>query len=374
MENVIADTERREGSERPKTKKGTRLIPFFEDFVWSRPTGPLRWEPAGSPRLLSEWSSPGCWLVADEGTEFEAYSPMEEHPRLYEQFAGLAGNPARVPTFASDYGLLVSNPRLLETRNPNVDLMGVWGQENQATWESESRAMSQALELRRLVREWKATSDADRKASKASRKATEAEVKLKRAVVWNPSGQASGVWFDGSALDSEWSFGMRDVPAEYLLHVPRLGAAIASPGYNDTHLGVWKKSGELCGPAREFLARGIAERLRDAVHVRIRIDVDTAGRFVPGISVTPRTLLGALWVQLFQDVIGQRRFAQCSYCQRIYVVHRDPRWVTCSEACMGGRDRVLRDDRDGLSEGEIARKRSLSIDVVQKILATHRTA
>jgi hypothetical protein len=220
--------------------------------------------------------------------------------------------------------------------------------------------MSQALALWRLGKDAKTGS------------ATNALPK--QAIIWNPKGYAPGVWLDGSRLDPEWAFGMEDVPAEYRLRLPRIGAAIAVPGYNDTHLRAWERSFDLSGPALAFLARGVAARLRDAVHVRIRIDVDAGGSFVPGMSVTPKTLLGALWIQLFQDVIGQRRIAQCSYCQLPYFVHKDPRWKTCSEPCMRGRERVLRDRRGGLSEEGIAKKRNLSIDVVRKVLATRDAA
>ena len=111
-------------------------------------------------------------------------------------------------------------------------------------------------------------------------------------------------------------------------------AWIAAPWY-DAHMLDGLKAGELVKPTWCFMQRVINERLKRSVAPQIVWDVTDKALI---LRFMPRSLRGALWLQLAQAIDGKKEYRQCkeSRCQAWFelapqVARTDKQF--CSNAC-----------------------------------------
>jgi hypothetical protein len=247
--------------------------------------------------------SQGDYLAERLPKKRRAYEPLVEHTGLFRTFASLADDKDAIVAFADKYGLLLGGnetifvplprgERAAITRDGNL---GSVPAERLDTWRAE------IAEMRELLALWCAARESDKKKLAAHLK-----------------------WHGGDVVSYR--------PA---------------PEHSITEEAIWRRErdpapmavGDLIKPALYYLARRVTRRLegdeeRPALAFPALIwDTD---KVAPVLVLSPKNLLGALWLQFAQAISGNKIFRECDECSTWFEVSKSAFRVNrmyCSGAC-----------------------------------------
>jgi hypothetical protein len=236
-------------------------------------------------------------------TKRRAYEPLVEHTGLFRTFAALPDDKDAIVAFADRYGLLVGGNEMMFVPLPRGDRgarstvviggnLGSVPAERLETWRSE------IAEMRELSDLWCAAKAADLK-------------KLNLLLTWH--GDDTVVYHHaGGRQEVVWRKKREPLPLS---------------------------EGELIKPAQFYLAKRLTQRLEgDKEHPALASpaliwDLD---KNAPVLVLTPKNLLGALWLQFAQAVSGNKVFRECDECSTWFEVSKAAFRINrmyCSGAC-----------------------------------------
>jgi hypothetical protein len=269
-------------------------------FAWPVPDAPYRLVDLDyeSPSVMR-----GTYLttgVTKEYASFRArwYEPLVQHSGLFREFADLESEETIV-RFASSYGALGGQLRqdIFVSPAERADHPVLCDGELLKRWWSEIRAMRDAIQLW----EWVRAEDVDSLAGYLAPR----EIDLNQVPIGALPFEEANKRYPRTLLGSESRL------ARYARFAP----------------------GDVLGPA--------LAAVQDEIN--IRLEYETAGLLLwdPSerqhtLRIVPRSLRGALWLQLARAVEGNKEFRQCSACQRWFeldprVARRDRHF--CSGTC-----------------------------------------
>ena len=319
-------------------------------FTWGVPHGGYEWQSLHAPDEGPPCGSGRYLLPRDLAAEpAQRYDPLEDEPVLYRGFADLAGHldEARVLAFANKHGWLGLSNTLFEIRQGRRVGLPV-AAERIEDWQSE------AAELLSCVDAWDASTASDRDA-------------LGTFVVTKLVNKRWRAYWTGGHLVRP-----RDVnPA-----LPELSGAIEIRLIERMHppldhffpFGFPNALPASTGDLRRLAMLQVAQIVSGKLLVeptqtarRVRFDADDDR---PELVDEPRSLIGAMWLQLARSIDGDRRYRRCEACNRWFEVGlrrnysgaaRDVRrrqTKTCSTGCRkekSRRDFAQRTQRSGPS-------------------------
>jgi hypothetical protein len=269
-------------------------------------------------------------VAAQPGARFEQYAPLGEESALFLRFAETEMTEDDVLMFANSYGLLGGavggRVRAQVLTDPASGEMG----------DRPGLVLEQIRTMREAVRLWELTHRLDRKG-------------LVGTIRWDGT--------DTVVYLRPPGFPPRVVDAGYGEDVIVIASRKKRPELLETF-----KPGDLVEPAR-FRLRGVVNQQVGLGEVALRLVQPEQGG-PDKLDVLPRSLLGALWLQLALAIGGNKEYRRCRECGRPFELtpslNRTSR-LTCSAACRN-RSYRSRQDRARLlhSEGrpvkEIARE------------------
>lgn len=324
-------------------------------------------------------------LIPVRPFEFEEYRPPAD---LFLKFAEIEETPKAIKNFADQYGLLgLQYPEQgaalagLDMSTAESNSSGGAGSGSQAVksfspGEKFSAWQVQIAKLRNAVMLWSALCEAEQ--GKAAR--------LRRHIQW-PSN--SFVYFDSHP----------HLPAPPLARFMRLEPGhVASPKLDDLpnvsrrEIAViasqltspeWLKffrSGDRILPARYYLQKTVNEALLNRVSPRLLWNVKRGHPKSLGLYFVPTNLLGVIWLQFAEAIVGTRSFRQCSACKTWIVISRAKEGsrssrFTCSTACRmrlyyRRQTEARRLRGKGIPVTEIARRLSAKPEKVRRWITT----
>lgn len=254
-------------------------------FMWARGKGGSRW-------LTPLWDVPGRGLPRSR-----AYDPMREQPFLYDEFCRLQGDEDAFLTFANRWGALGIDEPATRTRKGGWE----WGESFRA-WSEQVRRMRNAVGVWNELR-----GDSDEALARRFRL-------IPRGVEDEVHWRAEDPDFDEPVIRLGSSS-------------PLLIQRVPSANYREAGFAA------LLGLINAGIAGSTTAEL-EAAPGRVHL------------TYAPRTLLGALWLQLALVVAGNREPRTCEYCFGLFEIptRRDPdhpakrngrsigrRW--CSDKC-----------------------------------------
>lgn len=307
-----------------------------ETFTWPVATAGYRW--VGEPRVsiwdgTREFYGLGYSLFEvdqDPPTDaFKHYRPLEK-PHLFETFAKIELNHDAMKRFADEWGLLGVN-----RGNPHTKVnYGEYDRysEHEVEWEASIKRMRAAVEL------WQLALACDRRG-------------LARVV----------------------TKGSRQVDEASGKHIVGWGYSISAFGATIPHVY----------PVDDVVVAGW-HALNDSINANLEIHCSPYLRWDweqkrSTIRVSPKNLLGAMWWQFAQRVIGEVQIKQCKVCGGSITISRegDGKRIDrelCSAKCRQAHHRSrIRDARrlqeEGLRPVQIAKKLQTSPEVIRNWLA-----
>lgn len=247
-------------------------------FRWGVAEKGYRWVKARFLELPSSraYSARPDWLLTVGGRgKWNTYLPLQDHPALFQEFKALEPNRETILAFASRYGFLGHSV---------VFSVGRHLGERWTFWRAEITAMREAVALWNLVR--------------AKKKNT---AELSRFFRWEGDHHDHLVYRDPER------------PGRYRI--------LTSPQVEPELLAQCRK-GDGVWPATVYVQWLINEHLVDRVSPRLLRDLK-ARRL--GLYFVPRTLLGAMWLQLARAVDGNKEYRRCQRdgCEKLFEVSLD---------------------------------------------------
>jgi hypothetical protein len=231
------------------------------------------------------------------------YHPLKENPSLYREFAKLPFTDEAILEFANSYGWLgvgepVISPDLPPDNLPTLPRRVMIQGEGRNLWHDEIQAMNFLINLW----DWKNSGESARLRNFLRWDSAHHSVSIEGGIA-NQKMLDSSDPIVTSALQVGRS--VVDLPVRLFYEL------IADSERRDSHLFRSWKFGEADGPITLYVAHEINKRLQEHVSPRILIAKDG-----PGGYTVPKNLLGALWLQFYQSVIGERKIIKCSVCKR----------------------------------------------------------
>jgi hypothetical protein len=364
----------------------------IDDSTHRRHPGGYRWVPAlGAP--FAGPSSAGRddpkrrepALVPVRPFEFEEYRPPAD---LFLKFAELEETPEAIKNFADQYGLLgLQNPEEgaviagvdIATAESNASGAASSGSRALKTFSPGERFSAwqvQIAKLRNAVMLWSALCEAEQRKT----------AKLRQHIQW-PSN--SFVYFDSHphlpAPPRARFMGSKPVHVASLKpdYLPGVGlreiAVIASQLISPEWLKLFR-GGDRILPARYHLQKTVNEALLNRVSPRLLWNVKRGRPKNLGLYFVPTNLLGVMWLQFAEAIVGTRSFRQCSACKTWIVISRAEEGsrssrFTCSTACRmrlyyRRQTEARRLFGKGIPVTEIARRLSAKPEKVRRWIAT----
>jgi hypothetical protein len=237
-----------------------------ELFSWSRADSGYFWDDLAT----SKKAYPGPFLVPSPDTQhFLRYRPLESEPKLFLRFSELAPEQDAILEFANEFGWLTEGiPITTVQRQATHGGDPLYPLEGEALdfWRYEVAQMRTALQFHEWIQEQ--------------------NIGALREIA-SPTPNGAGVRFD---LDFQGTWrAQEETRHEILDHL--------SPG-------------ELLLPAKLALMQQVNWKLHRKVAPRLVL----TGTNEFGPYLVPTDLLSALWLQLFQTVVGERRIRRCKLC------------------------------------------------------------
>jgi len=336
---------------------------------WKEP--PFEWEPgytyirgAADLPLPAEDESPPWLVTVEPRPHVRLYFPLEEEPGLYRKFARLRFDQDSILRFANHYGELGAQ---------TVPLKGPpWraGQLETRYYEGESlhRWRLEIQEMRDTLELWDSLGGRD----------GEPDIRrLKQLIVWN----GEYVWYLPGGFKAHREFYSKYDrplgPSELDDVIRDFGRAvfyqtlIAGPGSQDWFLKEWLAKHDVIGPARQQLAVTINRKLRGSVSPLVQLLGKPNQGQTLHTTLVPRTLLAAMWLQLYFDITGKRRLKQCIICGTYFDATKDPRQLYCRSrgtACRKKAYRIREKVRQGKSIEQVAREANVSVETIRLLM------
>lgn len=288
------------------------------EFKWHKSRGGYFWEKEGlgihrKARALSSVAAEhgvahlqdsmlglvtGPFLMAMPGSETIEYQPLEDNTTLFLEFADIDlddWDRESLLAFVNKYGPLTEDvfvsklPDMEEvSRSSPADMMqrvtdGIIGTGDSLNfWEQEIREMSL---ITQVLESWKERS---RKNLHALRKY-----------------EVGSDWIDYQFVDGAFHVGKwRDFDSSAFIRTRIEGAFHA---FND----VYESKKEIFLAAQTMLTIWENAKLEDLV-IRPQLSLNDKGEISQ--YLVPENLLTAMWVQLYQAIVGERRFKRCEIC------------------------------------------------------------
>jgi hypothetical protein len=362
----------------------------IDDSTHRRHPGGYRWVPAlGSPFAVP--SSAGRddpkrrepALIPVRPFEFEEYRPPAD---LFLKFAEIEETPEAIKNFADRYGLLgLQNPDQgaviggVDLLTPGSNPTGVARSGSRALkafspGEKFSAWQVQIAKLRNAVMLWSALCEAEQ--GKAAR--------LRRHIQWSSD---SFVYFGSHPhlpappLARSMEPGhvaspkLDDLPNVSLREIGVIASQLISPEWLK-----FFKGGDRILPARYYLQKIVNEVLLNRVSPRLLWNVKHGRPKNLGLYFVPTNLLGVMWLQFAEAIVGTRSFRQCSACKTWIVISRAREGsrssrFTCSTACRmrlyyRRQTEARRLRKKGMPVTEIARRLSAKPEKVRRWITT----
>jgi hypothetical protein len=364
----------------------------IDDSTHRRHPGGYRWVPyLGAPFAVP--SSAGRddpkrrepALVPVRPFEFEQYSPPAD---LFLKFAEIEETPEATKNFADQYGLLgLQNPEEgaviagVDIATAESNTSGVAGSHSRALkafslGEKFSAWQVHIAKLRNAVMLWSALCEAEQGKT----------AKLRQHIQW-PSN--SLVYFDSHphlpapSLARFMGLEPGHVASPKPDKLPDIGrreiAVIASQLTGPEWLKFFR-SGDRILPARYYLQKTVNEALLNPISPRLLWNVKRGRPKNLGLYFVPTNLLGLIWLQFAEAIVGTRSFRQCSACKTWIVISRAKEGsrssrFTCSTACRmrlyyRRQTEARRLRGKGISVTEIARRLSAKPEKVRRWITT----
>ena len=372
-----------------------------EEFRWWKLEGGFEWLSMDSSRLpraltieeielYNKSQAPDAarlvdkdtlWLVGVMDLRYETihpYNPLHEGAShkdtlhddtpLYRKFAELELSQEAIKEFANDHGLLFrAESMFLSTRKEERSRSSkfeIYWAETFSQWSKEIEAMSDTTALWDLLHSDYGTPDLGA---------------LKQVILWTKK----NAWYFPRRLSelanrsSSYARTMRSIRESYdSPFVPFTDEfCISSPNCPDRLIEKWRENHDLVGPAKQYLKTAANKRLNEFVAPQLELSESRGNGVALHASLVPRNLLGAIWLQLFQETTRSRKTKKCLLCGRWFNATEHPRQLYCRHRASGCRKRAYR-IRDkvltGTPPNEVAEKEGISLDTLNAILATAR--
>lgn len=219
---------------------------------------------------------PERYLV-EIGDQVRDYNPMESSTGLFRTFARCSTQSSAIREFANRYGRL-GGPAATAITLAEGDQVSE--REPLAAWLEQIQGMHHAVTLLDAIR------------------ANDEEV-LRQHIVWQSGGrvlytsrhEVATANFVGKRMKLIAS---RDLTPALFRRMPK---------------------GELKRPAWGYLQQTIDARLANEVSVRMLLDLDK-----PKLFTVPKSLIGAMWLQLATDIADDKRYELCQACRASFEV------------------------------------------------------
>ena len=243
-----------------------------EGYSWATAGAALPGDISSGSRFLTDGLSLGA------GTNFKPTRPLADGPALFLDFADLRSDEALIKTFADAHGLLRGDQPASRKDADNTVVAG----DPRSLWLAEIVAMRRCIELQAAI------SHNDLHA-------------LAHYIKW-----------DGARAQyrshPEWQPGQERPSGEALELVTLVVDSVSEN---------WVKPGDVVNPARLYLQRAINQRLGTDTQLKLAWTSDRA-KLVTVIQ--PKTLLGALWLQLSLAVEHEAKLNRCANCGKWFEV------------------------------------------------------
>jgi hypothetical protein len=265
------------------------------DFVWRLPSLGYQWVdgfigPEAGKIHGPELSSQARVLIENFGREvrYTPYRPLQKHPALFRTFAALEPTEDSFRSFADGYGNL-GFAQMVSVKPPTRQggPIGVTG-EPYDVWRTALGGLKEAVYL------WDLFQQAKRD-------------ELEQIIRWDRDalGQPLAVYY---------------VPKRDLLTnkkiAPGDSVEIASPRSHQHWLN-YMGAQDYFTPAKALLLRWVNVEIGKHVAARLLYDVDKAE---PVLRMVPRNLLGCLWLQLAQNISGDKTLRVCAACRKWFEI------------------------------------------------------
>ncbi len=322
-------------------------------------TGPIWRLPIRGHRqaaAVKEWPP---WLVPTRsGEKGCSYSPLVKQPHLYREFAEVPLSADGILRFAKQYGLLGCDSVLLFDPAPKGGHSPLVG-ESLFAWWAEIQTMRMAVKV----------TDALQAAKESG--STEG---LEEFLVWH----RGSLWYqatDGESARLTEAIACLDDPkprahleADFFLQPKARPIAFPRLGDPDAE---WKRTRNLMGPAERFVLFLINGNIRGRVSPQLELARSPRRDTVVRTELSPDSLLGALWLQLYLDFSGKRLIRECLVCAKGFDALQHPRSLYCrtnGDGCRKKADRIRGDIRKGLPAPEAAEKHGIAVDRLDILL------
>ena len=321
-------------------------------------------------RALSGKSNPDehpPWLtVADPSQSIREYNPLTEEPTLYRDFARLSLDTKTILDFANRHGCLLRGQLLLASAilRPGRSLH-LLGGESLWMWAEEINAMREAVDLLDAIRD--AESNGHGKP-------------LERLIAWRMRRVAY------TPDERPWSEALpiRRLPGMGLLvrsqgraqRAPSGREEITIPLSFDPLFRDWSWRENRIDPAKQYLAMIVNKRARGKVSPALQIVEGRSLSIGFRTSLMPEDLLGAMWLQLLQDLAGRRRIRKCLLCGKEFDAVDDPRQLYCrtrGSGCKKEANRIRDEVKIGIPLREVADKHRIPLSTLEKVLERRKS-
>jgi len=232
---------------------------------------------------------PPYLVPSDDTTGFMSYQPLS-NTKMFGEFAATAPTREGIRAFAKDYGNL-SNALVIKKKKDGEVREG----DSFLKWQEEIEDISWVMQ----VWEWQ-RSDSGYPPDKKN---------LRKVIHWGDD-QLEYVLADGLVLDHYGNAGKlisaidsgEDIEGHYVRGVLARG--------NDEIMSRSRKGNPLL-PA-QYLVQKIINLKMHYHNVRPRLLMNDENKLEP--RLVPESLIGAIWLQFYQAVVGDRRFKRCELC------------------------------------------------------------
>jgi hypothetical protein len=267
-----------------KSAKRRTYGPDLHQFIW--PVGAHEW---------AESADADPWLVRVVVAPRLPYQPLGEETGLFKNFADLPTKGSiqqfqdAILEFADTYGMLTSGERVLLPG----ERLGLWlPGERLGLWRAAIKEMNVALWLRDMLK-------------------NEDGARLEAVIRW----RGSVAYYQGKPI----------------------AATTDADGQKYTpHLPTGVRCGDVMKPAWFVLQSMVNRKLDGNLSACLLWDQKERNQAHPNLYQRPKNLISAMWLQLANDIDGDRKYNRCEGCRRWFEVGSPPRTPRADARHCGG--------------------------------------
>ncbi|MBD3336437.1 MAG: hypothetical protein GF355_13060 [Candidatus Eisenbacteria bacterium] len=326
-------------------------------FSWGVPIRGYTWIDARRITGLRFGPQDERFLSPGPTSQWRAYNPLQDRPALFRNFAELDPSEETVQAFADEHGALgldrdIGIPRGEGRAHSRGELL--------STWTKEVTFMNHALRVWDALRS--GASDDLRRWFHLKRQRDVAVVE------YTP--------------DEEWPLGVPQISVQYTTGEAGDHAKFLPPGVSDRRgdpgTSVEQVPSDPYDLGLAFLQESLNRQLRNRLGCSVQTITESTRPVPLGLHIIPKSLLGAMWLQLARAIEDETRFQRCPQCGTWFKLPNKARRSSttyCSPAC---RVRTYRDRQaqarklaaEGASPEEIAAKLNSTAETVSSWIAS----